>query len=480
MKPKDVISKERRSCADGLERRDFLAMMGFGAATLLAGDVLAASAKSGKTKPNIVLILADDLGYADIGIHGCKDIPTPNIDSIGADGVRFTNAYVSCPVCSPTRAGLMTGRYQERFGHWYNPGPPAQASPGFGLPLDQITIADLLKKAGYKTALVGKWHLGLKPEFHPMKRGFDEFFGFLHGGHSYVNAKADPDNLILRGTEPVDEQEYLTDAFRREAVGFIERQNDGPFFLYFAPNAVHTPMEAPEKYLSRFPNISDQKRRKHAAMLSALDDAVGSILETVRKKDMERNTLVFFLSDNGGPTEGNGSSNAPLSGVKGTVLEGGIRVPLLMKWPDCLGKGKVCDDPVISLDVLATSVAAAGGEIPTDRTMDGVDLLPFVKGKAGKPHDALFWRYHKEAVIREGKWKLIKSDDGSARLYNLSKDVEEKKDLASEEVERVKELKDKLAKWEAELKPALWGDRAAGGGRQRRNGKRKNPSSSRG
>jgi arylsulfatase A-like enzyme len=440
----------------GIGRRDFLTLMGVGAAAVLARDLYAAVEEVHGKKPNIILILADDLGYADIGLHGCKDVPTPNIDSIGRRGVRFTNGYVSCPVCSPTRAGIMTGRYQERFGHWYNPGPPAQTSPEVGLPLTEITIADLLKQAGYKTALVGKWHLGLDPKFHPMKRGFDEFFGFLHGAHSYTKPLADTLNPILRGTEPVDEKEYLTDALKREAVGFIEKQGADPFFLYFAPNAVHAPMEAPQKYLDRFPSIAEPKRKTYAAMLSALDDAVGAILETVRKKGIDDNTLIIFLSDNGGPPQANASCNKPLSGAKGTVQEGGVRVPFLIQWPDRISGGRVSDVPVISLDILATCLSAAHGEVPSNRMIDSADLLPYIRGKTGSPHKALFWKFHQNAAIRQGKWKLIKNDDGTTRLYNLSKDIAEEHDLAPENPKRVNEMSDLLRKWEAELKPPLW------------------------
>jgi arylsulfatase A-like enzyme len=468
MSIKNQAERKVHPQTDGLGRRDFLTLLGFGAATAFARDLVAEVKAAGAKKPNIILVLADDLGYADLSIHGCKDIPTPNIDSIGRDGVRFTNAYVSCPVCSPTRAGIMTGRYQERFGHWYNPGPPAQSGTDVGLPLTEITIADLLKRAEYKTGLVGKWHLGLDPKFHPMQRGFDEYFGFLHGSHSYTKPKGDPLNLILRGTEPVDEKEYLTEALKREAVGFIERQGLDPFFLYFAPNAVHTPMEAPRKYLDRFPNIADPKRKTYAAMLGALDDAVGAVIETVRRKGIEDNTLVIFLSDNGGPPQANASCNAPLSGAKGTVQEGGIRVPFMMKWPDQVSRGKVYDRPIISLDILATCLVAAHGETPKDRVVDSVDLLPYVHGKAGSPHEALFWKFHQNAAIRKGKWKLIRNDDGTSRLYNLSNDIAEEHDLAADKPERVKKMADMLRNWEGELKPPLWAGGQPGARARRR------------
>jgi arylsulfatase A-like enzyme len=251
-------------------------------------------------KPNIVLIVIDDLGYADIGAQGIsKDVKTPNVDSIASNGVRFTNGYVSCPVCSPTRAGLLTGRYQQRFGHEFNPGtPPAE---GFGLPLDQVTLPQVLKSAGYRTGMVGKWHLGMRDGYLPTERGFDEYFGFLHGGHSYTRL-GEGRAAVLRGTQPVEKVGYLTDEFGRESVEFIKRNHQGPFFLYLAFNAVHTPQEAPEKYLSRFSGVADEKRQKMLAMLSAADDAVGNVLGALREHKLEENTLVILHTDNGGPT----------------------------------------------------------------------------------------------------------------------------------------------------------------------------------
>ncbi|MHC4717749.1 MAG: sulfatase-like hydrolase/transferase, partial [Planctomycetota bacterium] len=235
-----------------LSRRDFLAAAGAGALTLAGGRLFAAGA-DGRRRPNVVVILADDLGYADVGYHGCKDIPTPHIDSIAAGGVRFTQAYVSCPVCSPTRAGLMTGRYQNRFGHEFNTGSaPNALKAHVGLPVEEKTIADVLKAAGYATGVIGKWHLGIHPRFHPFRRGFDEFFGFLSGSHSYFKPLQPRWSPIQRGREPVAEDEYLTDALTREAVDFIGRHRDGPFLLYLPYNAPLTPMQAPPRYLKRF------------------------------------------------------------------------------------------------------------------------------------------------------------------------------------------------------------------------------------
>ena len=261
-----------------------------------------------------------------------KPIPTPRIRSIAASGVAFSNGYVTCPVCSPTRAGLMTGRYQQRFGHEFNPGPPGQADELFGLALDQVTLADRLKKLGYATGMVGKWHLGYKPQFHPLQRGFDEFFGFLGGAHSYVNSAADPANLILRGTTPVEEPDYLTDAFGREAVAYIDRHKQQPFFLYLTFNAVHAPLQSAKRYEDGFANVKDDRRRTFTGMLTALDDNVGKVLDKLDQERLADNTLIFFISDNGGPTPRTTSGNAPLRGYKAQVWEGGIRLPYMVQW----------------------------------------------------------------------------------------------------------------------------------------------------
>ena len=424
---------------------------------LLLG-LVAQTAAAQERAPNIVLIVADDLGYHDIGVYGLKDIPTPHIDSLAKNGVRFTNGYVSCPVCSPTRAGLMTGRYQQRFGHEFNPGPANQAAEDFGLPLTETTIADHLKRAGYATGMVGKWHLGYKPQFHPQKRGFDEFFGFLGGAHSYLDALEDSANPILRGTEPVEDVGYLTDAFGREAVAFVERHSDEPFFLYLPFNAVHTPMHATEEDVAKFSDIKDRKRRIFAAMLSSMDNAVGAVLKTLREHDLESNTLVFFVGDNGGPTQANSSRNDPLSGFKGGVLEGGIRVPFLVQWKGTLPEGETYDEPVIALDILPTALAAAGARSPGEQKLDGVNLLPYLKGeKSGAPHETLFWRMGPRSAVRAGDWKLVREQAGQPwQLFNLAEDVGEKQDLAKEKRDVVGKLAATYQEWDSQLEEPRW------------------------
>jgi len=415
-------------------------------------------------RPNILFLVGDDMGYADVGFHGCKDIPTPNLDSLAASGVRFTSGYVSGPYCSPTRAGLLTGRYQTRFGHEFNPG-----GAGSGLPLTEQTIADRLKAAGYVTGLVGKWHLGAQPQFHPQERGFDEFYGFLGGAHDYFRSAG-----ILRGTAPVAELDYTTDAFGREAVAFIERHRGEPWFLYLAFNAVHTPMQATDERLAKFPNEADEKRRTYDAMMLAMDEAIGRVRKKLAETGLEQNTLVCFISDNGGPTMPgttiNAARNTPLRGSKRTTLEGGIRVPFVVSWPGRLKPG-VFALPAIQLDLTATALAAAGVPIGQDSNLEGVNLLPFLAGeKTGTPHEALYWRFGQQMAIRLGDYKLLRYDSNAdtltgarnqpvtpAKLYDLAADIGETKDLAAAMPSKMKELQSKWDAWNvANVKP-LWG-----------------------
>jgi len=421
-------------------------------------------------RPNIVVIVADDMGYADVGFHGSRDIPTPNIDALARDGIRFTDAYVSGPYCSPTRAGLMTGRYPQRFGHEFNP-----ARGDFGLPLEQATMADRLKAAGYRTALFGKWHLGATAALHPMERGFEEFFGFLGGEHSYFDAMPATGGPVFDGRKPAEQMGYLTDELGDRAVAFIERNRSRPFFLYLAFNAVHTPMHATEKYLTRFAHIADERRRTYAAMLSAMDDGIGRTMAALRRAGLEENTLVFFFSDNGGPTMPtttvNGSSNAPLRGSKRQTWEGGIRVPFVIHWKGHLAAGATDSRPIIQLDVLPTALAAAGVDVQPAWKLDGVNLLPFLTGKqAGAPHDALYWRLGGTMAIRKGNWKLVKTAEGplrdidpaalsdlsTAELYDLEDDVGETKNLAAARPEKARELADAWQRWNRQLVRPRW------------------------
>lgn len=446
-------------------RREFVEATVAGLAGLLAargGTALGAEPPAAGRPPNIIVILADDLGSSDVGFMGCEDIPTPHIDSIARRGVRFTNGLVSHPFCSPTRAGLLTGRYQQRFGHENNP-PFDPNDHKAGLPVSEITLPQLLKEAGYVTGIVGKWHLGAAPEFHPLKRGFSEQFGFTGGGHDYFKANPAGETReylvpIERDGQPVVETEYLTDALSREAAAFVRRHAARPFFLYLAYNAPHTPLQAPEKYLARFPHIEDHNRRYFAAMMAAVDDGVGRLLGTLRELKLENDTLVFFLSDNGGPTR-YGATNGLLRGEKGSLAEGGIRVPFAVQWPGRIPQGKDYSQTVISLDIFPTALAAAGVPVPADRKVDGVDLLPHLTGeKPGAPHERLFWRTGGGAshAVREGRWKLLRLGQADPTLYDLEADPRESVNLAEREPETLRRLAAACDAWAKELVPPLF------------------------
>ena len=439
----------------GITRRDFLRTAGAVVATMALPipELLAAQGR----KPNVIVILSDDHGYAQIGCQGCKEVATPNIDSIAKNGVRFTSGYVSCPVCSPTRAGLMTGRYQQRFGHEDNPGPPPVCSPSFGLPEGEKTMGDYMKAEGYVTGMIGKWHLGARPACHPQKRGFDEFFGFTTGAHDYNDPLKGTDNPLFRGTEQVDEKEYLTDAFARESVSFIERHKKQPFFLHLAFNAVHAPLQAPDRFKDDFAEFKNPDRRKYAAMLKAMDEAVGKVLAKVRDAGIEDDTLIFFLGDNGGYRVAGMTPNAPLNGFKGDTYEGRVRIPFMVQWKGHLPASEVYEKPVVSLDILPTAVAVAGGNVGAN--VEGVNLLPYLTGKNSKsPHDELFWRWIDKSGARVGDWKLVQNGDGAEKLFNLADDIGETKDLAASNPTKLKELQDAYSAWNAKNIPPKWLD----------------------
>jgi arylsulfatase A-like enzyme len=448
--------------------------------TLLAAVALTGCAPA-ERPPNVVLIFADDLGYGDVSSYG-GEVPTPHIDSIGTAGVRFTDGYVTAPVCSPSRAALLTGRYQQRFGHefnieghWWRPHEVEQ----HGLDLDERTLADVLRARGYATGLVGKWHLGMEPDYLPLERGFDEFFGILSWGYIF-NPPGEPWSPpprdlteaegrrhfhellgpVYRGTEPVEVDEYFTDALTREAVEFIERHRRGPFFLYLAYTAVHVPLEATPEYLDRFPDMEPESRRIYAAMTGALDDGVGAVLAALRRHGLEENTMLFFISDNGALTLVQGdqfASNDPLKGGKLTLYEGGVRIPYLFQWPGHIPKGAVYRQPVSSLDVIPTVLAAAGISASADRPIDGVDLLPHLEGTASEaPHDVLCWRSGMSRAVRKGRWKLVQLGANPVELYDLSTDIGESNDLAAEHPEVVAELEAAYAAWQAEMTPPAW------------------------
>ncbi|MFZ9839882.1 MAG: sulfatase-like hydrolase/transferase [Opitutaceae bacterium] len=430
------------------------------AAGLLVVPLSLAAPSAGK--PNILLIVSDDQGYADAGFQGSRDIPTPHLDRLAAAGIRFTNGYVTHPFCSPTRAGLLTGRYQQRFGHERNPFyDPADAREG--LPLAETLLPARLQPAGYVTGWIGKWHLGAAPELRPGRRGFAETFGFIGGGHRFLDWQA---NLAVEYTVPVERdgrpvevREHLTAAFGREAAAFVRRHPQQPWFLYLAFNAPHTPHEPTAARLAQLAAIPDPMRRKYAAQVSLMDDAIGETLAALRETGQDRRTLVFFFSDNGGPVGVNGSSNAPLRGAKGQVYEGGVRVPFLISWPERLVGGRVDERPVSSLDVFATTLAAAGVPLPADRRYDGVNLLPHLSGeKSGAPHERLFWRNGSLMAVREGDWKLVRGAGPRDELYHLASDVAEASDRAAGEPAVAARLAAALDAWNRELMaPAFQG-----------------------
>lgn len=412
-------------------------------------------------KPNILVIVSDDHGYADVGFQGCKDIPTPHLNQLAREGVRCTNGYVSHPFCSPTRAGLMTGRYQQRFGHENNPFFDA-ADNREGLPISEKLLPEFLGAAGYKTGWIGKWHLGAASQFRPENRGFAETFGFIGGGHRFLNwqpnVKTEYNVPIERNGQPVEVTEHLTTAFGHEAAGFVTRHQSEPWFLYLAFNAPHTPHEPTEERLARFASIENMVRRKYAAQVSLMDDAIGAALDAIRSSGQEENTLVFFFSDNGGPISVNGSSNDPLRGAKGTVYEGGIRVPFVVKWPSKLPAGSTYDLAVSSLDVFATSLKVAGIAMPTDRKYDSMNLVPYLSGKdTSVPHDHLFWRTTRNLwAVRSGDSKLVRSTDNGDELFNLQSDIGEKLDVHSTAPDDATRLASVLEAWNHELVPPVF------------------------
>lgn len=417
-------------------------------------------------KPNIIIILTDDLGYADVGFNGCKDIPTPNIDRIATNGVKFTNGYVCFSVCGPSRAGLLTGRYPQRFGYERNP-QYRPHDPNMGLPKTESTLAETLKKVGYTSGIVGKWHQGADISNHPLNRGFDEFFGHLGGGHAYFpelltikdsysvenNEGESYRTWILRNHEPIQTKKYLTDEFSDEAVQFVERHQKQPFFLYLAYNAPHSPLQATQEYLDRFPNITDKKRKTYAAMVSAVDDGVGRLLDQLEKLHLDKNTLIYFLSDNGGPEKDNSSDNGVLREGKSSIYEGGYRVPFAMQWKGTV-KPSVYDNPVSSLDIFATIASLSAAPIAKENHLDGVNLIPFLTGKKESlPHETIFLRKFDEKAyaVRYKDFKLVLDKTNIRELYNLKEDNGENNNIAKQNPATLKKIEKIRIKWDSQL-----------------------------
>ena len=435
---------------------------------------------SASAKPNFVIFLADDLGYGDVGYQG-GDVPTPNIDSIASEGVVFTDGYITCPVCAPSRAGLLTGRYQQSFGFWDNIGPfrvSKEVEPG--IPLDIPILSERLKELGYVCGLFGKTHEGDSEEMMAFNR-WDEFFGFNNGASNYLpgmNRDHNPifhnqkiinqsyekngisrDEINRKGVLQIDRKEYLTDLIADYTISFIEENRDRPFLCYLPFNAIHGPFQAPKDLYEKYASEKNHQRRLNMAMLDSMDQNIGRVLETLKKLDLEKDTLVIFLSDNGGHEE---SPNLPLRGKKATYWEGGIRVPFCLKWPGRLEAGQVYRKPVISLDLLPTLVKAAGASIDPSWKLDGVDLMPYLLGSSkGPPHKNLYWTWGSRKAIRAGKYKALSQDSGKSwQLYDLKKDLSEQKDLGAEQATKLDQLVERFKSWEKELMPQQWGWRS--------------------
>jgi arylsulfatase A-like enzyme len=431
---------------------------------------LATSAFAAPAKPNVLLILSDDHGYGDVSCYEHpNEVSTPNIDRIAQRGIRFTQGYASCYVCAPTRASILTGRYSQRYGFY------TASDSRAGLPLTEITLAELLRKEGYRTAALGKWHLGLEMPYHPINRGFDEFYGFVgHGGHDYFDLKpaAEPATSIWRNDKVISDTGYLTDNLGREAVQFIQRNEKRNWFLYLAFNAVHFPMQAPAETIAKY-NTGKPNRNILLAMLEHEDRAIGHVLDELKTRGLDKNTLVFFLSDNGG-ARANSSNNGPLRDFKASVYEGGIRVPFLLSWPAKLPQGKTVNEPVICMDMLPTAVAAAGAALPANREYHGRNLLPLAAGKHKGPlHESLYWDANEDrSAIRNGRWKLV-INRSKIELFDLESDPGEKRDLAAAHPDELERLQSLLSAWKKLNPPGIRGAAAGDDDEDQPNRKKK-------
>jgi len=433
----------------------------------IAGGVLAAALTNGacstanpgnrsnaSDKPNIILIMADDLGYGDIGCYGSTKISTPYIDALASGGMKFTDYHSNCPVCSPTRAALLTGRYQQRAGIEgviYAKGPTRQT----GLALEETTFAEVLKTRGYATGIFGKWHLGYNVQFNPARQGFDEFRGYVSGNvdyHSHIDGAGFDD--WWKNLEKVPEEGYCTDLITKHGIDFIERHKDEPFCLYLPHESVHSPYQGRNDPPQRLPGGKKGKKarreeiaRAYKEMVEVMDEGIGKIVETVRRLGLKRKTFIFYCSDNGATKNG---SNGALAGYKGSLWEGGHRVPAVAYWPGRIKPGTVTNQTTLGMDMYPTMASIAGAKIPAGLKLDGVDLLGMLTENRKLPERTLFWRYRKQKAVRKGPWKLLVQGD-SVRLCNLDNDLGEKNNLAGAKPEMLKTLQDELASWEQEV-----------------------------
>ncbi|GIZ09702.1 sulfatase-like hydrolase/transferase [Flavobacterium sp. UMI-01] len=416
-------------------------------------NTLVTSQNKKNPKPNIIIILIDDAGYADFGFMGCQDLETPNIDQLAQSGVVLTDAHVSATVCAPSRAGLMTGKYQQRFGFEAND-TGDETVGDIGLSDEVVTMADVFQEKGYKTIALGKWHLGYSESDHPNQRGFEEFYGFETGSRSYFPIKNPTQKQMLQHNgQRVVFEGYMTDVLGDQSVKYIEENKDRPFFMYLAYNAVHTPMEAKQEHLDKYKN---HPRQQLAAMTWSLDENIGKLLAKLKELQLEEHTLIYFLSDNGGATNNN-SRGGLLKGWKGNEFEGGHRVPFVVSWPSVIPAGQRFSGLSSSLDIFTTSMAAASIEKEEGLLLDGMNLLPYMKGeKTGHPHGKLFWRKLEESAARIGAYKLIRLERYGYTFYNLQNDLGETIDLSKKEKPDFQNAIKELETWEEYLMPPLW------------------------
>ncbi|MEQ8211564.1 MAG: sulfatase-like hydrolase/transferase [Lacipirellulaceae bacterium] len=443
--------------------------------------LLISSSPAWAERPNIVVIMCDDLGYSDVGFNGSTDIRTPKLDELANNGTVFTSAYVAHPFCGPSRMGMMTGRYPHEFGAPYNlpgNGKGTDADYRQGIDVREKLISRVLQEAGYFTGAVGKWHMGVMPEYHPNQRGFDEYYGFLGGGHDYFPSRFKPayrrqlkagnkyinDYLhpLEHNGQEVDEQEYITDALSREAVNFVKlaATKDQPFFLYLAYNAPHSPLQAKEEDMAPYADIADEKRRTYAGMVAAVDRGVGRLAEALRETEQFENTLVVFLSDNGGKLS-LGGTNRPLKGGKGDSYEGGFRVPMFFHWPSQVAAGQNYKHPVTALDFYPTFANLATAEIPARKNLDGKDLWPALKaGESVRPGESIIALRHRngysDVAVRRDQWKACRAFNQKWKLHNLDNDISEQQDLSGKHPELLKELVAEARTWSRTLPDPLW------------------------
>jgi len=432
-------------------RRAYLLILSFICTTAFATE-----------KPNILIILADDLGYADVGYHGSKEAITPNIDALANSGIFFTAGYSAAPVCGPSRAGLLTGRYQNRFGYQDNIGPYGrEAQQEQGTPLSIKMMGNYFQDLDYHTGMIGKWHDGDEQKFWPNNRGFDYFYGFNNGAANYFignkNLQQDKWGAIHRNNKKLLQVgDYLTDEFGNEAMQYIERQQASPFLLYLSFNAVHGPLQAPKHYLDKFKHISSTKRKTLLAMNYAMDLNIGKVLNKLKELKLLEKTLIFFSSDNGGKPKGNFSYNHPLRGTKGETFEGGIRVPFCLSWKGKIPAGQKSDQIVHSIDLLPTILHAANTKQKTS-LFDGQNLLPYLlKQTTQLPERHLYCRLNTNWSVRNSNWKLM-SMNGKEYLFNIKKDLSEKENLIQSFPEIAKSLNKQMLQWDQKNEAPRWG-----------------------